>query len=205
MRNKFFLMVSLWLINMVSVGASATEIHPANGSWYLFDVDALVSQSGGVEWIDAQQDDALGYTGDGSALTFSFSLTNSAFLNLVDAGLAGDVFTLLINGNSYTSSAVAAESNAFAGIDFDAAWAAPEFSKLSVLLAPGSYTITGFLNQSAIDEYGVPYMATAGGLQIVNVVEPGIFVLFGMGLFLLFLRRKARRNTNAFLGQGVLA
>ena len=202
--KKLLLLVSFCLAGIISVSVNATEIHPVKNSWYLFDVDTVVSQSGDTEWIDAQVDESLGYVGDGSALTFSFSLTRSAFLNVVDAGLAGDVFTLLINGHNHTGSSVAADSSAYAGLDFGAAWAAPEFSRLSILLAPGFYTVTGFLNQSAADEYGVPYLATAGGLQIVNVVEPGIVVLFGMGLFLLFLRRKARRNTNAFFNEGVL-
>lgn len=201
MRNNILFAVGLWLF--MSINANATEIVPATGNWYFFDVDEVISQSGGTEWIDAQVDDSLGYAGDGSALTFSFSLTNSAFLNLVDAGLAGDVFTLVVNGVEHASSAVAANSTAFIGTDFDAAWSMPEFSRLSLLLTPGVYQVTGFLNQSAIDEYGSPYLATVGGLQIVDVDEPGLFVLFGLGVLLL-LSRRIKRAAAALLDKGVL-
>ncbi len=202
MRNNFLIIASVWLASFISLGASATEIHPVDGNWYLFDVDELVSQSGGVEWIDAQADASLGYIGDGTALTFSFSLVNSAFLNVVDVGISGDVFTLLINGNHYTSSAVAADSGIFVGLDLESAWASPEFSRLSILLAPGLYTVTGFLHQSAADDAGFPYMATVGGLQIVDADEPGVFFLLGIGA-LIILRRRARDTaTNALSGKG---
>ncbi len=201
MRNNLLFAVGLWLF--MSINANATEIVPITGNWYFFDVDEVISQSGGTEWIDAQVDESFGYMGDGSALTFSFSLTSSAFLNLVDAGLAGDVFTLVVNGVEHTSSAVAANSTTFAGADFDAAWSMPEFSRLSLLLAPGVYQVTGFLNQSATDEYGSPYLATAGGLQIVDVDEPGLFVLFGLGVFLLLCCRM-KRNAVTLFDKGVL-
>lgn len=205
MSKKLLALASFCLASIISTSVNATEIYPVKNNWYLFDVDAAISQSGDVDWIDAQEDESQGYVGDGSALTFSFSLTRSAFLNVVDAGFAGDVFTLWINGRLRTSSSVAANSGAYAGIDFDAAWAAAEFSKLSILLTPGTYSISGFLNQSAVDEYGSSYLATAGGLQLVDVDEPVIFVLFGFGLILLIWRRRSGINANAFLNKGVLS
>lgn len=205
MSKKLLALASFCLASIISTSVNATEIYPVKNSWYSFDVDALISQSGDVEWIDAQEDESLGYVGDGSALTFSFSLTRAAILNVVDAGLAGDVFTLLINGQHHTGSSVAANSGAYAGFDFDAAWAAAEFSKLSILLAPGSYSVTGFLNQSAVDEYGSPYLASVGGLQIVDVAESNIFVLFGLGLALLILRRRSGVNANTFFDKGALS
>ncbi|HSC68387.1 MAG TPA: hypothetical protein VLC79_11875 [Cellvibrio sp.] len=199
MRNNFLLTASILLLSMISAVASATVINPASNNWYLFDVDAQVSQSGGTEWIDAQQDDSLGYVGDGSALTFSFSLATSSVLNLVDAGISGDVFSLLINGNNYTSSAVAADSGLYAGSDFDYAWTSAEFSRLSVLLTPGDYTITGFLNQSAADEFGSAYFATLGGLQIVAVDEPGILLLLVVAALAFGLRRRLQINAKGVL------
>lgn len=204
MKNLLVL-ASFCLASIISASVNATEIYPVKNSWYLFDVDTVISQSGAAEWIDAQEDESLGYVGDGSVLTFSFSLTRSAFLNVIDAGFAGDVFTVLINGHSHTGSAVAADSGIYAGIDFDAAWAAVEFSKLSILLTPGVYSVTGFLNQSAVDEYGSSYLASVGGLQLVEVDEPTIFVLFGFGLILLIWRRRSGVNVSAFFDKGVLS
>lgn len=189
MRNKILIIASVWLISIISIGTSATEIFPVKNNWYLFDVDELSSQSSGAEWIDAQVDASLGYVGDGSALTFSFLLTNAALLEVVDAGLSGDVFTLLINGHQYFGSSVSANSAVYVGSDFDLAWDVPEFSRLSIFLAPGFYSVTGLLQQSAVDEFGAPYLATLGGVRIVDVDESGSLILLCLGGVVLMLRR----------------
>lgn len=189
MRNKILIISSLWLFSVFSVGAHATEINLAKNSWYLFDVDSFSSQSAGTEWIDAQVDTSLGYVGDGSALTFSFLLTNEAFLEVVDSGLSGDVFTLLINGLQRTGSSVSANSGVYVGGDFESAWVSPAFSRLSIFLAPGFYSVAGFLQQSAVDEFGAPYLATLGGVRIVDVDESGSLILLCLGGVVLMLRR----------------
>lgn len=204
MRINVMIAASLWLLCGISASTSATELYPDNNNWYLFDVDTLVSQSGGTEWIDAQQDEPLGYIGDGSPLTFSFSLARYSFLNVVDAGISGDVFSLLINGEHYTTSAAAADSGVFAGADFDLAWSTAAFSRLSLLLAPGDYTVTGFLNQSAVDEFGSPYLTTLGGLKIVEADEPGLWLLLGVGMLTVTLRRRSQYGVTKLCDKGVL-
>jgi len=194
MRINMMITASLWLLSSIYASASATELYPVNNNWYVFDVDTLVSQSGGTEWVDAQEDESLGYSGDGSPLTFSFSLAKFSFLNLVDAGISGDVFSLSINGEHYTTSTVSADSNVFVGADFDLAWSSAPFSRLSILLAPGDYTVTGFLHQSAVDEFGYPYSATLGGLKIVEADEPGLLLLLGIGMLTVALGRRSRHG-----------
>jgi hypothetical protein len=203
MRTNLWLAASLCLLSFFSVSANATEIHPVKGNWYLFDVDPLVAQSGGTEWIDAQVDQSLGYVGDGSPLTFSFSLTTSSFLNIVDAGISGDIFSLSINGSHFTTSTVALDSGLFAGIDFDLAWSTDEFSRLSIFLAPGHYTVTGFLNQSAVDDSGSPFMATVGALQIVEADEPAALLLLSIGIVGLALRRRSVLRAKKMCNEGV--
>lgn len=204
MRINVMIAASLWLLNSISASASATEIYPVNNNWYLFDVDTLVSQSSGTEWIDAQEDESLGYIGDGSPLTFSFSLAKSSFLNLIDAGISGDIFSLSINGEHYTTSAVAADSGVFMGNDLDVAWSTAAFSRLSLLLAPGDYTVTGFLHQSAVDEFGSPYFATLGGLKIVETDEPDLLLLLGIGMLTVALRRRPQHIVSKLGKKGVL-
>ena len=204
MRTHLLRVASFCFFGFISISASATEISPVSNNWYAFDVDPLVSQSGDIEWIDAQVDDSLGYVGDGSPLQFSFSLTASSFLNVIDAGLSGDVFSLSINGMNYSTSAVAADSGLFAGFDFDSAWTMNEFSRLSVLLAPGDYTVTGFLNQSAIDESGSPYMATVGALQLVAVDEPNALMLVGLALAAFGLRRRVLPSRSKLTDRGAM-
>lgn len=190
MRNSLLLAACTGLLSLLSFVANATEIKPVKDNWYLFDVDEFISLSGGAEWVDAQVDESHGYIADGSSLWFSFSLDRAAFLNVVDAGIAGDMFTVFVNGVSHSTSSVAATSVEYAGIDFDAAWAAPAFSRLSILLSPGDYLVTGLLQQSAVDGDGYSYMTTVGGLQIVEADESSSLVLLGVGVLGLLLRRQ---------------
>lgn len=192
MRARFLCAVSLWLFSLVSPVSNATEISLVDGSWYAFDVDPLLSQSGGAEWIDAQVDSSQGYVGDGSPLLFSFSLSTASVMHVVDAGISGDIFSVLVNGVEYSTTAVAANSGLFAGVDFDSAWSMNEFSRFSLLLAPGDYTLSGLLVQSAIDDAGEPYMASVGGLRIAKVNEPGVLALLALAMGILGLRKGAK-------------
>jgi hypothetical protein len=137
----------------------------------------LISQSGGLEWIDAQN--ASGYSNDGSPLSFSFTLTHTTELRVVDAGFAGDVFQVSINGsNSLTSAAVNSYPTSV-GLNYDAAWGNPNYSKASYILGPGTYTLTGQLSAGALAN-GLPIDATAGGVQLVP--EPGTWGMLVAGL-----------------------
>lgn len=204
MRGYLLLLSSL-LFSVVAVHSTATEIVPAKGNWYLFDIDPLVAQSGNTEWIDAQGDETLGYLGDGSPLEFSFSLLTRSYLNIVDAGISGDVFSVLINGIQFTTSKVAADSGNFAGIDADYAWSLAEFSRISILLAPGHYRVSGWLHQSAVDDSGLPYMATVGALQIVEANEPGGIMLMGIAFLAYCLRRRFFLRAEHYNTPGVAA
>jgi hypothetical protein len=124
-------------------------------------------------------------------------------LNIVDAGISGDIFSLSINGSHFTTSTVALDSGLFAGIDFDLAWSTDEFSRLSIFLAPGHYTVTGFLNQSAVDDSGSPFMATVGALQIVEADEPAALLLLSIGIVGLALRRRSVLRAKKMCNEGV--
>lgn len=195
MRIYLFLVSSLFL-SLCAAFSSATEIVPTKGNWYLFDVDPLVAQSGNTEWIDAQSDNALGYVGDGSPLLFSFSVATHSYLNIVDAGISGDIFSVLVNGKLFKTSAVAADSGKFAGVDADYAWSLDDFSRISIFLAPGIYTVTGYLEQSAQDDSGLPYMASVGALQIVEADEPAGMLLLGLATLALGIGRRFSCSPN---------
>lgn len=186
--NKFLkALVTCCSAGLLSVDALSTVIHPEANEWYAFDVDSLIAQDAGLGWIDAQLDMEKGYQGDGSALSFEFSLVKSSFITIVDAGIAGDEFGILLNGITYTTTDVEAQSDVYAGIDFDTAWTDPAFSHLTLFLGAGSYSLTGFLHQSALDLDGFEFNSTVGGLKIVEADEPGslaLLVLLFAGLFI---------------------
>ncbi len=85
----------------VPAHAETVTVNP-NGSWYGFDVDDTVSESGGLEWINLI----------GEALSFTFTTPTATRLTVVDAGFGGDAFEIFDNGASlgFTSSGAATVS-----------------------------------------------------------------------------------------------
>jgi len=164
----------------------------ADNNWHEFDVDDLISQSQGVEWIDAFEDGGQ-YSGDGSALTFALTLTQSAVLTIVDGGFGGDTFKVAINGQDYFSSPAINTYDTSIGTDFDAALIdSNTYSQLQVTLGAGTYLISGALATSAVDGDNLPLNATVGGLRVSEVPVPAAAWLFGSALVGLGVVRRRR-------------
>lgn len=197
MRKYLVSLVGFCAASVLSFNVCATVINPTADEWYALDVDELVAQDAGLGWIDGQVDEIYGYVGDGSALSFAFTLTKSSILTVVDAGIAGDVFSIFVNGMAYVSSTVAAYSDEYVGTDFNAALLNSGFSRLSLILDAGDYTVSGLLSQSAIDAGGAAFNATVGGLRIVEADEPGALILLSIACAGLLLARRKSRVVNA--------
>ena len=184
----------------LSASAHATSIGiSADGSWHEFDVDSAASQFGGTEWID-NVTGPTGYVGDGSVLTFTFTVSTEVRLDIVDAGLSGDTFTFAVGGNGgiglgQTSNVAMTtyETAVDIGTDFDGAFADhANFSFASFFLAPGTYTVGGNLLQSLTFE-GDALNATVGALRVTAVPAPAAVLLMApaMGLLAGLRRRRA--------------
>lgn len=198
MRHSFFrpiLPVATFLLATVTGAAQASSVPViTDGRWYSFDVDEVIATSGGLEWIDAITDSEGGYNGDGSALSFTFALSQAAQLTIVDAGFGGDRFQVNINGEEYLTSLVPASAGDSLVTDFDAALNAYDhYSSLTLMLGAGEYTIGGALFASALDESGAPYNATVGGIRVSEVPLPAAGWLFASALLagFGFIRRRA--------------
>lgn len=206
MKNLAVSVVGAVLLSALSVGAHATTVALAtDGGWNEFDVDSISARSGGVAWIDNVSGPGIPqYQGDGSALSFTFTLATQAVLKVVDAGFAGDQFQIFDGATSLglTSSVPVTELNnnpANVGTDFDAAYADhTNFSYFSLLLNPGTYTITGALTQS-MNLDGQPLDATVGALSVTPVPLPAALplMLSGLGLLGGSLRRRRIQPTSA--------
>jgi hypothetical protein len=176
-------MAAALLAATFAAGAQATTVNiAADGNWHQFDIDDLYAQSGGVEWIDAIDDDLGPYNNDGSALTFALTLTQTSTLTVVDAGFAGDEFRITINGQDYLSSTASNTYPDSIGTDFDAALTDSRYSYLNVVLGAGTYFISGDLATSALDDTDLPLNATVGGLRVTEVPVPAAAWLFGSAL-----------------------
>lgn len=172
------LIASALLGAVMAAPAQAAVVNlAADGQWNAFDVDELTALSGGLEWIDL----------DGDVLSFEFTLTGQGVLTIVDGAIAGDEFQIFNHGTSlgHTSPSMDPDSTSV-GTDFDAAFSDQHrYSYAEFILGPGSYSITGLLTASALDNYGIPYNATVGAVRLTEVSAvpvPAAAWLFGSGL-----------------------
>ncbi len=191
-QNLYKLLCSLVLALMLAHQAHSSTVDISEfNTWYQLDVDELIASDGGLDWIDAVVDSQHTYVGDGSLLHFSLTLDRAAKLTLVDAGLGGDRFTVLINGNEFQTSQVV-QSHAYIGTDFESALLDPSnFSFLEIILGAGVYNISGSLLESAIDG-DLPLNATVGALKVSEVPLPAAawLLLSALGGLTFFRRRQ---------------
>jgi len=191
--NKHLTAAAIAAAMIAPVAHATTVALPGDDSWAEFDVDAFSAQDFGNGWID---------TINGSALDFTFTVAPGmhGVLTVVDAGFAGDSFTITNFGNviGTTASVPAAQPVGATVLDYDDALANPAYSRGVFTLAPGSYSISGSLLQSVFGDEG----ATSGGLRlsVTAVPEPANAALMFAGaaaLALLARRRKPGRSADA--------
>lgn len=172
-----------------TLSAQATTVDlSADGSWQSFDVSDVLGPGDGLGWIDL----------DGQSLDFRFSIAAGSVgrLTVVDTVFAGDRFSVSANGQllGTTSAAVNTYPEGVL-VDPAAALADNRYSRGVFELNAGTYSVTGRLAASALDELGSPINATSGALSLsVSAVPEASTVamlLAGLGLLPL-LRRRAK-------------
>ena len=183
MTKSIFIAAALLLAAASHVQASEIAV-TTDGSWHEFDVDDFTSTSGGLEWIDNITGPA-GYAGDGSALTFTFTLGTAGILKVVDGGFGGDRFEVFDNGVSLGYTSVAPDSDPInKGTDFDSAYSDATWSSAVFNLSAGTHNITGALIRSALVD-GLAINATVGAVSVAAVPVPAAWGLFMAGSALL--------------------
>jgi hypothetical protein len=198
---SFIKPLALAALAIASVAAQATTVSLAtDGQWHSFGVDSFSASSGGTEWIDNDDTNAMGY---GTPLDFNFTVASGyvARLTVVDASLAGDAFVLFNASASLGATSVVPvqhySSAPDIGLDYDAALLNNNFSRGVFNLGAGTYSIRGALTQSLLLDDGSPINATAGALKvsISAVPEPGAveLVLAAFGVVLLLWKRISSR------------
>lgn len=185
------LLITALLASVGSTSANAALVNVStDGSWNQFDVTPDLALDGELGWIDIV---------DGSALSFQFSVITGfvAQLTVVDTGFSGDRFSVSVNGVAQSPTTVAVNSYPFAigQADFDTALGNADYSRGLYLLSAGTYTVTGTLLASVLDDTGSQLNATSGGLKVevspVPLPATAWLMLSGLGALGLRLRRRA--------------
>lgn len=153
---------------VVTLPAQATVVDlVANGQWNSFTVDELVSEPGSLSWIDAETL-SPGY---GTSLSFSFTVNagSVATLTVLDAGFAGDQFSVFSSGSLLGNTSTVPTSTFdpdAQSADFDTAFSDPTFSRGVFTFQAGSYSITGALIQSVMLDASTPLNSTIGAVKL---------------------------------------
>jgi hypothetical protein len=188
--NKQLMAAALAAATLIAAPAHATSVAlPADGSWNEFNVDSFIAADFGTGWIDSA---------DGSPLSFTFTIGAGSHgtLTVVDAGFAGDTFSLTNFGSAFgaTSSVATGTTDGALVFDFDAALADPAYSHGVFTLNAGTYSIGGSLLQSVLDS-GVDLDATNGAvrLSVSAIPEPSspLLMLGGLAAVALLARRRS--------------
>ncbi|MBC7663628.1 MAG: hypothetical protein H7276_07500 [Caulobacter sp.] len=168
--NKHMMAAALAVAAAIAAPAHATTVAlPADGSWHEFNVDAAAPPANGTGWIDYA---------DGSPLSFQFTIAagTTGTLSVVDAGFAGDTFTINNFGATLgrTSSVAIGNVEGNVEFDFDAAFGNAAYSHGVFTLGAGTYDISGSLLQSVQDDIaGTDLDATNGALRLSVSSVPG--------------------------------
>lgn len=169
------------LLSAASFAAQATTVDLAIDAW-----NTAYFGEAGTGWVD---DYAFNSP---NPLDFTLTLTQASYLNVTDAGLAGDSFQVVVRDalnnvvvNAATS-APGSDTTTDVGVDFNQALANSNFSHGKWLLGPGSYTVSGTVLTSA-------FGAGVAGLSVTAVPEPTTWAAMVAGLFVVgaVARRRA--------------
>lgn len=154
----------------LSLNAHAVSV-PTDGTWFDFDFDGAGSSLYDLSSLET---------------SFTFTLSQSSILRVVDLGFSGDRFNIFANGVSIglTSAPVAQETEAI--YDIAAVLNDSRFSKGNWNLVAGNYTITGIAVAS-------PYGNGYGSMSVVAVPEPESWTLLlaGLGIVGTIARRRS--------------
>lgn len=129
---------------------------------------------------------SFGDVGSSWSSSYTFTLTSTANLQVTDAYLSGDQFSVYSNGTLLGNTSLPTTLGSQIYGDFNSAFKDSTWSSGSWTLGPGTYEISGTTLLS-------PYNGGAAALRLITaaVPEPETYALMGVGLLgLLAAHRK---------------
>jgi hypothetical protein len=193
--NKQLMATALAAAAVIAAPAGATTVALAgDGGWNDFNVDSFIAADFGNGWIDDT---------DGSALGFTFTIAPGRVgtLTVVDAGYAGDTFSVTNFGSTLGATSSVPVGTYDGSVDpvtgFDEALADPSFSRGVFRLQAGSYSIGGSLLQS-VQFDGFDLDATTGAVRLTTsaIPEPSSTALMFAGLAAVALLARRRKSAD---------
>jgi len=150
-----------------SQASTVSQPLTVDGLWneFLFDLNNTVGLGSGFLSTDKTAF---------SLVSFTFSLTDAAYLQITDAFRDGDRFEVFANGVLLGATSAASATGTDLRDDYTAAFFDDRFSSAQWLLAPGDYAITGNVIQQ-------PEIEGRAALRLSSVPVPAsvLFLLTG--------------------------
>lgn len=175
MKNRLLLAFSCLALSVAAAAPASATTLVANSGWNYDEVAAVNAASDLSPW--------------------TFTLTTSAVFSLVDGFIAGDVYTVYVDGvgtpvgtsTFYAGSATDVQTTINNIDSFSSDWVNASYSKLAVTLGPGTYAFD--IQGNAGDNF------PAGlGVRLDAVPEPATWMMFLLGFGILGFATRSRRE-----------
>jgi hypothetical protein len=191
MQHRTLLAASLLALAGLTSAHAVTVAVPPGGGWQEFVVDDPQYSIPGSDFAWHDPD------GNGDiAFTFTIAAGQFGTLTVVDGGFSGDRFHVVSNSVALADTSAAVNSYPVATYAFDDALADANFSRGLYIFHAGSYTVTGSLAASALDDTLAALNSTSGALKLEVTAVPEAptlaMLMAGLGVVGLLARRRAR-------------
>ncbi len=133
---------------------------------------------------------SFGAVGSFALKVWDFTLGSAARLSITDGFFSGDQFDVMLNGVSAGLTSAPVQGLTSLGQNYDAAFADPDFSSRSFLLAPGAYTLRLLVTARSGTDTRLHLGAVRLDTSPIPVPATGALLLSALGIAVWLRRRR---------------